>query len=147
MHEELVSGLARVVVERAAPEELPVLPEVVAASTGGRSGWRRPGGSVGFGVDDALVSAIAVQAATSAVAEVLGWGAAAARTGWRGWLRRRGGRARATDPAPLRLTPEQVGEVRAACREQAEALGVPADAARLLADAVVGRLTDPPATR
>src|SRR5438874_13697112 len=77
----LVIRAARGAVAEIAPGELLVFDDVAAAW---RSDTRRrhTGWSVGFGVDATLLSEIAIQAVSSAFAEVLVLGAAAVRWRW-----------------------------------------------------------------
>ncbi|MGK5740242.1 hypothetical protein [Micromonospora sp. URMC 103] len=149
---EFVVRLAREISGRLAPEESAVFDDVAAAWRAGVAQRRAPGGSVGFGIEDALVSAIVVEVIAASVAEVLALGTAAGRSWWRRW-RARGrpgssGRAVADAVLPavdgrIVLTEAQAVRLREVSRRHARTLGLDDSAADLLADAVVGAVHVP----
>lgn len=114
-----------------APDELEVF-ETVARSwraNGLRAG--RLGGGIGFGVELTLLADLLLQAG----GQVLGEGAL--RMASQGRARWRRGRRR--KPAlPTALTPEQIQVLRTVCRRHGATLGLSAETADLLADALVG---------
>jgi hypothetical protein len=168
-------GVVREAIGRVAPRELAVFGSVADAwlAAGGQSRRprRRPGPTVGFGVDSVLLAELAFPILTGALGEVLGnvvWervgprrrsarhrGAAqdsvtetaaqdsvtettaqdsAAQDSARGELADRG----------IEFTGQQMRDLRDACRRHGVTLGLPADTAELLADAVVGALRSTP---
>ncbi|MFG2051316.1 hypothetical protein ACGFIW_28285 [Micromonospora sp. NPDC048935] len=146
---QFVVGLARQVSGRLAPDESELFDEVAALWRAGAARGRTPGSAVGFGIDEALVSAIVLEAVAMSVREVLGLGAEVARSRWRRW---RGTERRATSGRELAgtalpaiegrivVTAAQVARLRDVSRRHATALGLDDAAATLLADALVGAL-------
>jgi hypothetical protein len=153
---DVAVAAARVAVARLAPEELAVFDPVAAAwrRRPRRGRWSAPGRSVGFGVETVLVTEVALQAAGQAVAEVLVLGGTLLGRRW--WRRRRAdppvavpvaGPGADGGPPRLALTAEQSRRLRDACRRHATALGLDAERAKVLADAVVGALHVDPGPR
>ncbi|MEU7753460.1 hypothetical protein [Micromonospora sp. NPDC049171] len=152
---EFVVRLARQVSGRLAPDESEVFDEVAALWRAGAARGRTPGSAVGFGIDEALVSAIVLEAVAMAIREILGLGAEVARSRWRRW---RGTERRATPGRELAGTAlpavegrivvpaAQVARLRDVSRRHAATLGLDDDAAALLADALVGALHLPEAS-
>jgi hypothetical protein len=197
-------GVVREAIDRVAPRELAVFDSVADAwlAAGGQSRRprRRPGPTVGFGVDSVLLAELAFPILTGALGEVLGnvvW----ERVGPRRRSARHGSAAKdsvtetkdsvtettvteigvteigvteiavteiavtevsvtgataaqdsaAPDGAPgeladrgIEFTGQQMRDLRDACRRHGVTLGLPADRAELLADAVVGALHSTP---
>jgi hypothetical protein len=151
-----VTEVARDVIRQMAPEELPVFDSVAEAwlADGGlqRAG-KSPGASVGFGVEEVLLTELTFPIIAAAVGEVLG--NVAEERVWeriKRWVRRRGaaatvqadgtGAAKSSESATRDvLTGQQARAVRDACERQARTLGMPAAKAKVLADAVLGSLT------
>ena len=131
--------LARQVVAAIAPDELDQLPEATEAWLAGDvrhpGGSRWLAGSIRFGLDPQLVSAVILPVLASAISEVVN------RSGDRFFQRllRRFRRHR-PDPAVPPLTAAQADAVRAACIASAIAAGVAAKRAALIGDAVFGSL-------
>ena len=191
--------MVREAIDRVAPRELAVFDSVADAwlAAGGQSRRprRRPGPTVGFGVDSVLLAELAFPILTGALGEVLGnvvW----ERVGPRRRSARHGSAAKdsvtetkdsvtettvteigvteiavteiavtevsvtggtaaqdsaAPDGAPgeladrgIEFTGQQMRDLRDACRRHGVTLGLPADRAELLADAVVGALHSTP---
>lgn len=146
----LVVDGARAAVGRIAPQELVVFDEIAGRWWAGRGDrrWSAPGSSVGFGVDEALISAVAIQAVSAAVGEVLIRGADGVKARWWRWRSRRAVAELPAGPAPVvALTVEQTRALREACVRHAVALGLGAEAAEVLADAVIGRMSTGPDER
>ena len=131
--DDLIIEAARRAVAELAPEEEPFFDDVVRA-------WRRgprtsPGSSVGFGVDEILLTELILPVIAGAVTEVLVAGGA--------FLARRR-RERNEPPAALdvvaeeEITEEQ--RLREAVQRHAVTLGLTDEQAALLADAVIGAL-------
>jgi hypothetical protein len=135
--ESLVLSASRAAVATMAPEELEVFDSVATTwrDRVDRNDWSTPGGSVGFGIESALVTEIVIQVAGAALGEVLSAAAGRVRSGWRRWRGRRGDRPVA---APVRWSAEDEGRLREATQRHATALGLSAAQAGLLADALVG---------
>jgi hypothetical protein len=195
-------GVVREAIGRVAPRELAVFGSVadtwLAAGGQSRRPRRRPGPTVGFGIDSVLLAELAFPILTGALGEVLG------NVVWeRVGPRRRSARRRsaapdsvtettvtqtglseiavtevsvtgasagpdgaapdsaapdsaapdsaAPDSAPgelagrgIEFTGQQMRDLRDACRRHGVTLGLPADTAELLADAVVGALHSTP---
>jgi hypothetical protein len=185
-------GVVREAIGRVAPRELAVFGSVadtwLAAGGQSRRPRRRPGPTVGFGIDSVLLAELAFPILTGALGEVLG------NVVWeRVGPRRRSARHRsaaqdsvtettvtqigvseiavtevsvtgasaapdsaapdsaASDGAPgelagrgIEFTGQQMRDLRDACRRHGVTLGLPADTAELLADAVVGALHSTP---
>ncbi|MEV6300431.1 hypothetical protein AB0M02_13580 [Actinoplanes sp. NPDC051861] len=155
--DDLIISAARRAVAELAPEEEPFFDEVARAwRAGNRSS---PGSSVGFGVDEILMTELFLQTIAGAVGEVLvvGGGLLARRR----WKRRRAGSDEAqpaTEEAPAAVetaaeeppaavetlvVEEAAGRdqrLREAVRRHAVTLGLTSEQADLLADAVIGAL-------
>ncbi|WP_433129929.1 hypothetical protein ACQPWW_05990 [Micromonospora sp. CA-240977] len=154
---EFVTRLARQVSGRLAPEESDVFDEVARVWRAGATRGRAPGGGVGFGIEEALVSAIVIEVVSTSVREVLDLGAGVAKSRWRRWRQWRGadghppsGPELAGTPLPavdgrIVVTAAQVARLREVSRRHATALGLDEDAADLLADALVGAIHLPEA--
>ncbi|MER7456029.1 hypothetical protein [Micromonospora sp. NPDC126480] len=145
----VVVRLAREVSEQLAPEESGVFDEVAAAWRAGHSAGRAPGGAVGFGIEEALVSAVVIEVVAGSLRDLLGLGAAAVRSRWRRWRRRdRTGPELAGAAVPavdgrIVLTAAQVARLRELSRRHAITLGLDEATADLLADALVGAVHMP----
>jgi hypothetical protein len=129
--------LAQRVVAEIAPAELEQLPEATEAWLAGDvrlPGDRRwLGGSIRFGLDPELISAVILPVLASAISEVVN------KSGEGLWHRlRRAFRRERPDPVVPALT-----AVRAACIAKAVAAGVAAKRATLIGDAVYGSLLHP----
>ncbi|WFE48211.1 hypothetical protein [Verrucosispora sp. WMMD1129] len=153
---EAVIRLAREVSGRIAPEESGIFDQVATVWRAGLAQRRAPGGGVGFGIEDALVSAIVIEVVAASILDVLRLGASTVRSRWRRW-RVRGRRRpsaseldRAALPAVdgrVVLTAAQVARLRSVARGHAMTLGLDEATADLLADALVGAVhldTAPP---
>jgi hypothetical protein len=140
--ESLVLAASRAAVTRMAPEELEVFDSVATAwrSRVDRTDWSTPGGSVGFGIESALVTELVMRAAGAAIGEVFSFAASRARSGWRRWRRRRKGDPPASGTVPARWSIDDEARLREATERHATALGLSAAQAGLLADALVGAL-------
>lgn len=152
--ESVVLALARAAVAEAAPEEL-VLFEDTAGEFIAEGNRKVKDGhtdeAVGFGLDLAMLTPIAVMVATAAVQAVGSVvGAAWKEEGTpvvRSWFRRlfrldkrRKKKPAVPQPVPMSLTPEQAGRVRSVALERALALGVAPTKAAVLADSITGGL-------
>ncbi|WBB53372.1 hypothetical protein [Verrucosispora sp. WMMD573] len=144
---EAVIRLAREVSGRIAPEESGIFDQVATAWRAGSAQRRAPGGGVGFGIEDALVSAIVIEVVAASILDVLRLGATTVRSRWRRWRARDRRRPAAKDldraalPAidgRVVLTAAQLAGLRAVARGHAMTLGLDEAAADLLADALVG---------
>lgn len=144
--ESLVLTAARATVARVAPEELEVFDSVADLWRGeaDRGGWSAPGGAVGFGIESALMTEILIQVAAAAIAEVFAFAAGRARSGWQRWRRRRRGEPLASTTVPESWGAEDDARLRAATHRHAIALGLAADQADLLADALIGAVASAP---
>ncbi|WP_199509404.1 hypothetical protein [Nucisporomicrobium flavum] len=137
----------RSAVERLAPQELEFLDDALSA-------WERQdlprrrdrsaaAGTVGLGVDIALVTETVLAVLTGAATEVLGTVATDAWQRRPRWRRRtRGGGVPAAHQR-LALTAGQADRLREACRRHGQTLGLSAEQADLLADAVHGAIEGP----
>jgi hypothetical protein len=137
--ELMLPELARQVVAEIAPDELEQLPEATDAWLAGDvrlPGDRRwLGGSIRFGLDPELVSAVILPVLASAISEVVN------KSGERFWQRLlRRFRRRRPDPTVPALTAAQADAVRTSCIANAVAAGVAAKRAALIGDAVYGSL-------
>ncbi|MEU7588517.1 hypothetical protein AB0A95_19760 [Micromonospora sp. NPDC049230] len=144
---DFVVRLARQVSGRLAPAESEVFDEVAALWHAGAARGRTPGSAVGFGIEEALVSAVVLEVVTMSVREILGLGVEVARSRWRRWRgterRAASGRELAGTALPavegrIVVTAAQVARLRDVSRRHATTLGLDDDAAALLADALVG---------
>jgi hypothetical protein len=133
--------LARAVVERTDPQQRALFDEVTAAHLSGRADRRRhgrAGGSVGSGFDHVTTAEVVYQLLAGACSQVLGTAVVAgARRRW--WRRRRA----ESPPLPLvtvTLDRDRLDELHAACVGHGMALGLSRAKAKVLADAVHGRL-------
>jgi hypothetical protein len=149
---EFVIPLSREVTLRLAPEESAIFDEVATAWRDGEVRRRAPGGGVGFGIEEALVSAVVLEAVSTSVGQVVEIGAGAARSRWQRWRARRRGDTpgrqivEATLPAVegrIVLTAAQAARLREVARRHATTLGLDEAAADLLADALVGAVHVP----
>ena len=145
-----VTDVVRHVVSQFAPEELEVVDAVADAWLSDELGNARskgaPGVTVGFGVEVVLLSQLLFAIVSGAIGDVLGTIALDP-----GRLRRKR-RATGPDPVkagsmaetglPVQVTREQAEDLRAACQRHARALGLSSAKAALLADAILGALTD-----
>lgn len=151
-----VTEVARDVIRQLAPEELAVFDNVAKAwlADGGRQrAGKSPGASVGFGVEEVLLTELTFPIIAAAVGEVLG--NVAEERIWdriKRWAGRRAaaatvqadgiGAAKSSEPAARDvLTGQQALAVRDACERQARTLGMSAAKAKVLANAVLGSLT------
>lgn len=154
-----VTEVARDVIRQLAPEELAVFDSVAEAwmADGGRQRQgKSPGTSVGFGVEEVLLTELTFPIIAAAVGEVLG-NFAEERVRVR--VKRR--KKRRPDAATVQadgtgatkssesaardvLTGEQAQAIRDACERHARTLGMSAAKAKVLADAVLGSLTHGP---
>jgi hypothetical protein len=141
----LAIDLARRVVDVIAPEEDAVFDEVASSWRAGSAAGRPPGGSIGFGIETALVSELALQVVAGSLVEVIGFGVTAARSWWPPGRRRRkviaasrlAVEVSAVD-GRIALSAAQAAELRTVARRHAVTLGMGKARADLLADAVVG---------
>jgi hypothetical protein len=154
--DELVVALARAAVERAAPEELELFPVASAAYLEGRDPSRAVRGDAtrAFPVDTAVV--LLTPVALTVAKDVLGFLGAqlakhAAKHGEEAidWLVERllgrgddksAGKTATQPGAVVKLTDEQLDQVRKLAIKKARQLELPAGKAKLLADALVGSL-------
>lgn len=131
--------VARQVVAQLAPQELPLLEDVIQAWLDGDLEGRGPvlGESLGSGLDPHLTAEIVLPIVASAVSAVANDAAlGSAHRVWRRLRRRR--RPETRIPAPL--TSEQLELVREAVHDAAVHLGIGSRRAEALADAVWGIL-------
>lgn len=142
-----LNAVTRSAVERMAPQELEFLADALTAwerqDLPQRRGRRAAAGTVGLGVDIALVTETVLVVLTGATIEVLGTVATDAwqrRSRWR-----RGGHERRAPATQHRfaLTVGQADLLREACRRHGQTLGLSAEQADLLADAVLGAIEGP----
>ena len=152
MDEDLVTSLAREMVEDCAPEELPMFEatsEVFVADPDRVEKEVAKDEMLGFGIETALVAiapyalAIARHVVATLLEQVEGAVAEESqgviRERVRALFKRFRGSETATDDAPA-LTSEQLGRVKAAAIAKASELGLPEAQGRLLADSVAGSL-------
>jgi len=159
MSDSDVVKVARNVISRLAPEELPLFGQAADAWESGDAGRRKrpPGAAVGFGVEAVLLSQLVFPIITGAFGDVLGsaWTdrikpkrkaarAAVGPTTTRPDAYSEGGARNEAAPAALALTGNQARAVHDACLRHAENLGLPAAKAELLADAVIGSMRTAP---
>jgi hypothetical protein len=155
MTERDVVSVARDVVSRLAPEELPLFGQAADEWLSGVAGRRKrpPGAAVGFGVEAVLLSQLIFPIITGAFGDVLG-------SAWTDRIKPKGKAARAAakgkatsldagsdgrtgsegSAVAVTLSAVQAQGVHDACLRYAESLGMAAAKAELLADAVVGSL-------
>jgi hypothetical protein len=133
------ADLAGQVVAEIAPDEVDLLPEATEAWLAGDvrlPGDRRwLGGSIRFGLDPELVSAVILPVLTSAISEVVNATGAGL---WQRLLRRF--RRQRPDPVVPAFTAAQADAIRTSCIANAVAAGVAAKRATLIGDAVYGSL-------
>ena len=152
MDEDLVTSLAREMVEECAPEELPmfeVTSEVFVADPDRVEKEAARDEMLGFGIETALVAIApyALAIARHVVATLLEQVEASlaeesqgvVRDRVRALFKRFRGSQTATEDSPG-LTSEQLGRVKAAAIAKASELGLPEAQGRLLADSVAGSL-------
>jgi hypothetical protein len=146
---ELSTQLARLVIERAAPDELLTFDEVAEeyhADPQATLNPRNKDEAVGFGLELAMLAPFAL-----AVAEfVIGFigdllrdvAKDAAKPAVSGMLKRvpRPGTGQVSAPAEIELTKEQRARIFAAAKEQSTRLGLDEDKAVLLGNAIIGVL-------
>lgn len=148
--------LAREALTTASPDELPILDETADLYFADPARAIAPGrgeGTVGFGLELALLGPYVVHAAVAAIrwlASVVAdsakeEGADAVRTGVRQLIDRLAGRHTDATPHPLALSDEDVARLRAVTRTSAASAGLDDARAGLVADAVVGALLRPAA--
>jgi hypothetical protein len=148
-----VTALARIAVERAAPEELPLFRATSEAYLRDPGSLEQRGGRdemLGFGVEAAavLVTPVALSVARDVLAFLAEQVRRVARTESEGAIDRLVDRvagrgeedAESTAAAPAQLTDEQLAQVREHALEKALQLKLPAAKAELLADSLVGSL-------
>lgn len=145
----LVSELAELAIDGVAPEELPVFEETAAEYFKDPSVTLAAGGrdeAVGFGVEFALLTPYVLAVVTPVVRSLASLLEEELREQVRPSVAalvrrvfRRSGSAGRMEGEPA-LTPTQAGEVWSVAKARAGELGLDADRAELLADAIVGRL-------
>lgn len=150
-----VTEVARDVIRQLAPEELAVFDSVAESwlADGGRQRpGKSPGASVGFGIEEVLLTELTFPIIAAAVGEVLGnFAEERVRGRVKRWERRQAdaatvqadgtGAAKSESAARDVLTGEQARAMRDACERHARTLGMSAAKAKVLADAVLGSLT------
>ena len=139
-----IADIARQVVAEQQPAQLPLLDAIERRDfqdRGRRGGWT--GGSVGIGVDPAVLSEVIYPVLTGAMAQIAG---TAAVSRWQRLRRRR----TASTPSPttvVTISTAQLEQIKADCVRNARALGLPTAKAQALGDAVLGvlsrRISDP----
>jgi hypothetical protein len=143
---DLTIDLARALVSAVAPEELPIF-EATAPSYDDEhmDSIQVSDGQIGFGADVITLSVIAIPVAKLVgkviEAMVVGTLSEGAKISLRDAMKKRLTRGKGPEADPLPA--DVVQRARSAAFEQAEALGLEADRANLLADAVAGCLTAP----
>jgi hypothetical protein len=148
---ELVAELARLALERAAPEELVLFQETAEEYFRDPQAVldpRRRDEALGFGIEVAMLTPYVLAVATpvirflaSTVAEAAGQEAKPLVTRIvRRLLRRPEPAAEAAESAPPPLSTDQLRQVREIAYQRATRLGLDEDQAVLLADSVVGGL-------
>lgn len=149
---EIVGSFGRELVSHLAPEELPLYPSLLSEFQDAKGGRRRKGSSddqlLGFGAGEAVAmltpliltftrdfwKALIDQAAHDSVHGVAEY-VRARRPGHHG-----------TGGGPPQLTPDQLRLVRTVADREARRLDISGKRAGLIADAMVGALTAPPAS-
>lgn len=149
---EVIGALGHELVSQLAPEELPLYPALLRQFEDPKGGRGRSRSSddqlLGFGAAEAVMmltpvilsfsrsfwEALVAEAAHTAVGGLLDYIKA-----------HHPGRHEAAAATPPRLTDSQLQLIRTVAERQASRLAVPEDQAKLLADAMVGVLTAPPA--
>jgi hypothetical protein len=150
--DDLVTSLAREMVEQCAPEELPMFEatsELFVADPDRVEKEAARDEMLGFGIETALVAIapFALAIARHVVATLLEQVEAAladesqgvVRDRVRALFKRFRGSGTATEDVPA-LTTEQLGRVKVAAMAKASELGLPEEQGRLLADSVAGSL-------
>jgi MFS family permease len=137
---EWVVAVARQAIGAVAPRELAVF-DSVAGSWLADSERRRgqPGAAVGFGVEAVLLSQLIFPMISGGLGEVFGnavWEQIRPRR--KGAHKRSASQPKDTTPPTVRFTRRQSEALRAACLRHGVSLGLPADKAALLADAILG---------
>jgi len=151
-NDDLVAGLARAAVERAAPEELPLFratSEAYFADPDALAQQKPRDEMLGFGVEAAamLVTPVALQVARDVIGFLQEQLRERAREHGEGAIDRLiarivgtdGKEEQAAEPVP-ELTDEQLEQVRALAVEKARSLRLSEERAELLADSLVGSL-------
>jgi hypothetical protein len=137
------ADVAEGVIRAIAPDQLGLLAAVTAEWDAGRAPGRRRwgwlGGSIGSGIEPAVLTDVIYPLLTGTFAQVLG---TAAISGWqqRRWWRRRGRRLLSAPRAQVTLDVGQLDAVRAACVAHGMTLGLSKAKATVLADALQGVL-------
>jgi hypothetical protein len=137
------ADVAEGVIRAVAPDQLDLLAAVTAEWDAGRAPGRRRwgwlGGSIGSGIEPAVLTDVIYPLLTGTFAQALG---TAAISGWRRrrWWRRRGRRALSGPRAQVTLDVGQLDAVRAACVTHGMTLGLSKAKATVLADAMQGVL-------
>ncbi|GAA1273947.1 hypothetical protein GCM10009677_28970 [Sphaerisporangium rubeum] len=142
----LVTEVARVMVQRAAPSEVPIFDPLSRAYFADRkralAGDDKGSGLLGFGVAEVamLATPILLEASHGVVTTLIAEGLLHHTKSTIRQIRRLFGTDQEPeDEGPLPLTPEQWARVRDIVRDTAVSLGTPKTKADLLANAVVGR--------
>lgn len=142
-----VTEVVRHVVAQLAPDELEVVDAVadawLADGLGNRRSKRAPGATVGFGVENILLTQLLFPIVSAAIGEVLGTIALErrkAKTKTKAVQRDSAIAGVVEGGLPIQLTAEQIEDLRASCQRHAQALGLSLTKARLLADATLGAL-------
>ena len=150
--DEIVASISRELVSHLAPEELPLYPSLLSQFQDAKGGRGRKGSS-----DDQLLGFGAAEAVTMLTPLILTF----TRDFWKALIEQaaqhsvhgvveyvrvhRPGHHEA-DPGQAQLTPDQLQLVRAVAEREARRLDISGKRAGLLADAMVGVLTAPPAS-
>jgi hypothetical protein len=137
-----IAALTELALERAAPEELVVFEETAEeyfADPQGALTAARQDSAVGFGLELAMVTPVALAVGGAVVQALMTALSDRAVTGISGLLRRVL-RKRTPEPTDIVLSPEQARYVRQVALERARSLGMPEQQAALLADSFVGAM-------
>lgn len=146
--------LARAALATASPDELPLLDETADEYFADPAAALAPGrgeGTVGFGLELALLGPYVVHAAVAVVRWLAGValesakeeGGDVVRSGVHTVIARIAGRTQDAGPRPLTLSDGDVARLRAVTRASATSAGLDDARAGLVADAVVGALLRP----
>jgi hypothetical protein len=143
-----IAELAQLVLQQVAPEELVIFDDTAEEYFEDPDAVlhpRRRDEAVGFGLDLAMLTPLVLAVASSCltfVAKTLAetFTSEAAKPAIGDFLRRFGHEPPEETPSAAALSREQAEGVRKIAAERAQDLGLPAEKARLLADAVVGGL-------